>query len=440
MTSGASVWPTKTFAAAELTLYWLARFPDGKVVTTAPGFTQVKEILWPKIRDMVAGSLLAYPTPLETVLRLGPENFAIGISTDRAIRFHGWSGRVLVVIDEGPGVGTQIFEAIKGIRAGGRVTIFMLGNPTILGGPYQDAFTKDRARWHTITLNAFESPKVRPLLGDLDPLTTPDELLVKAIRDAPESSWPTVPTDFQDLVGPEWILEVWEDDGPDSIDWEARVMGRFPRHGENELISADTLEAWAGATDPEGPIDVGIDPAGPGENETAYVSRCLDTVLEVKSWRERDCRGRVVAELRKVQDRLRRVCVDVAGIGEGMYLHLRDEGFPVEEINVGKTPWGATDTDVRLAKERFANLKAQLYWALKERADVGDLRGVEDPETVAQLSTVRWSLTPRGQIAIEKKEQRQRRGLSSPDRAEALMLAFAEPPKRGIPKLEPTHY
>ena len=44
---------------------------------------------------------------------------------------------------------------------------------------------------------------------------------------------------------------------------------------------------------------------------------------------------------------------------------------------------------------------------------------------MAQLSTIRHLTDSRGRIAIESKEKARRRGVKSPDRAEALMLALA---------------
>ena len=45
-----------------------------------------------------------------------------------------------------------------------------------------------------------------------------------------------------------------------------------------------------------------------------------------------------------------------------------------------------------------------------------------------QLSLVKWGRNERGKIVIEKKEALQRRGISSPDHADALMLTYVDPP------------
>jgi hypothetical protein len=56
----------------------------------------------------------------------------------------------------------------------------------------------------------------------------------------------------------------------------------------------------------------------------------------------------------------------------------------------------------------------------------GDLAGLTDEKTIAQLTAIRYSHNSRGQIVIESKEDARKRGVKSPDRAEAVMLAFAE--------------
>ena len=57
------------------------------------------------------------------------------------MRFQGFQGRLLTVVDEAPGVKADIWDAIEGIRAGGDVRVLALGNPTIVSGPFHDAFT-----------------------------------------------------------------------------------------------------------------------------------------------------------------------------------------------------------------------------------------------------------------------------------------------------------
>ena len=51
----------------------------------------------------------------------------------------------------------------------------------------------------------------------------------------------------------------------------------------------------------------------------------------------------------------------------------------------------------------------------------------DDDELAAQLGALRYKFTSRGQVLIESKDDMRKRGLPSPDRADALMLTGAAP-------------
>jgi hypothetical protein len=71
-------------------------------------------------------------------------------------------------------------------------------------------------------------------------------------------------------------------------------------------------------------------------------------------------------------------------------------------------------------------LKDQLYWGLRQRFEDGDVAGLDDDLMISQLASIRYSHNSRGQVVIESKKEARERGVKSPDRAEALMLAFAD--------------
>jgi hypothetical protein len=123
--------------------------------------------------------------------------------------------------------------------------------------------------------------------------------------------------------------------------------------------------------------------------------------------------------LHPYRSELKNLNVDTVGIGYYMAQYLKDHGIPVTEINVGES---SRDSD------KYANLKAEHYWGLRMRAQSGDLAGLKDEKTIAQLAGISYSHNARGQILIENKEDARKRGVKSPDRAEAMMLAFAERP------------
>lgn len=402
----------KTFTAAEAVLWWITSQPSAIALTTAPTQMQVEKLLWAEIHRAVAGAAIQYPIPTLTRLQLGPDRYAIGFSTNEGLRFQGFHGNVLVVIDEAPGVLAEIFEAIEGIRAGGDVRVLTLGNPVIASGPFHDAFTSARGSWNTITISAFDTPNLQGI--------TLEQLL-----EMPEEELDQNPVPY--LISRRWVKEKYYELGSNHPVWQARVMGDFPRQSEDALLSLAWLEQAKYRTGEEGEWTAGLDVAGPGKDETALCVRCGTEIKFLKSWRKDDARGEVVAALEPLRLKLKQINIDSVGIGFGIVLHLRDLQFPVRGVNVGEA---ARDRD------KYANLKAELFWRFRQRAESGRLSGLTDDVAIAQLTSIRYEYNSRGQIIIESKDQARKRGVKSPDRAEAIILAFESIPMEGSGLIE----
>src|SRR5258708_34283676 len=147
------------------------------------------------------------------------------------------------------------------------------------------------------------------------------------------------------------------------------------------------------------------------------------------AWRGEDTRGPVVDFLNEFRHRLSTVRVDSIGIGHNFALHLRvDCRFPVEMVNVGmpcesKPVWGENDPS-----RRFVNVKAGMYLAVADAFEHNQVEGLTDATTIGQLAGLLTEFDSHGRMKIESKEDARKRGVPSPDRAEALMLALGKPP------------
>src|SRR5580693_3750343 len=203
----------KTFIGALAVLWWITRHQEGIAVTTAPTWTQVERLLWGEIQSAVYRAKIAYPKPAATSLRLGPDRYAIGLATNEGVRFQGFHGDVLIVLDEAPGVLPPIYEAIEGIRAGGNVRVLALGNPVISSGPFYDAFTANREGWNLITISAFDTPNLEGI--------TLEQLLKMSEEELDRNPCPY-------LTSRRWIKEKYYEWGPGHALWESRVLGNFP--------------------------------------------------------------------------------------------------------------------------------------------------------------------------------------------------------------------
>ena len=298
----------KTYAAAEAILWWITSRPDGIAVTSAPTWTQVERVLWGEIRRAVYHARIAYPNPTATTLRLGPGRYAIGLSTNEGVRFQGFHGSVLVVLDEAPGVLPEIWEAIEGIRAGGDVRVLALGNPTISGGPFHDAFTSNREGWNLITISAFDTPNL-------------EGITLERLLELPEHELDENPRPY--LTSRRWVKEKFREWGPGHPLWESRVLGNFPSQSEDALLSLACLEQAKLRDTGDGPLCAGLDVAGPGEDETVLCLRQGRKIVLLNAWANQDPRGDVLAALLPYKSRLAKVSVDSVGIGYYMAKHLK---------------------------------------------------------------------------------------------------------------------
>jgi len=73
----------------------------------------------------------------------------------------------------------------------------------------------------------------------------------------------------------------------------------------------------------------------------------------------------------------------------------------------------------------YRNLKAELWYKARAWLEARDCKMPKDEVLIAELATVRYSFTSNGKIAIEGKDEIKRRGLPSPDKADAFVLTFA---------------
>ena len=108
--------------------------------------------------------------------------------------------------------------------------------------------------------------------------------------------------------------------------------------------------------------------------------------------------------------------MDTAGIGYYFSEHIRSSGYRTEGVNVA-----SSSAD----KERFANLKAERFWFLRERFAKGQISGLSD-EMLAELAAIEYVVDTHGRIAIESKASVTSALGRSPDLAEALMIALGD--------------
>jgi hypothetical protein len=111
-----------------------------------------------------------------------------------------------------------------------------------------------------------------------------------------------------------------------------------------------------------------------------------------------------------------RKAVDADGLGAGVFDRLVELGHSVTEIRGGLP---ATQP------EDFTNRRSEWYWDLRNRFERGEIDIDPNDDVLAkQLVSIKYKLTSRGQIQVETKDEMRKRGVPSPDRADALVYSF----------------
>ncbi len=420
----------KTNLAADTVLWWTIH--GGITLTTAPTFRQVTKTMWPAIRTAHAKAL--YPLGgklLNTELQIAPEVFALGMSTDSGVNALGFHGRVLIVIDEAPGIGPGIFDAVRGIRAGGDVRILMLGNPDIEGGPYSEAFTAVGSGYRCYTISAFDIPNLSSLRKRPDEpwqetLQTLLALDSEALEDNPRPY----------LAGRHWVKEMHDECGVDSPIWESRVLAQFPSQSAYAAYPLAWLEA-ARKRVIEVPANAewqaGLDIAEAGEDETVLTVRHGPMIQPgfPRSWSKNPetIQGEVIEALKPYRDKNIMVAYDAIGVGAYFATPLKQAGFKCVPIKVSKAPRD---------RDNFPLLRDEIAWGLRDRMKpdvdgMAQLGGLTDDKTFRQLANIRYAPDAAGRRKFESKDSLKERGAKSPDRAESVMLAFC---RRSIDPLD----
>ena len=392
----------KDFTAAVAILWYLGAHDPGIVLSTAPTFRQVRHVLWRQLHRLhrrAAGRLGG--ELLDTRWELADDRYALGLSASGADQFQGFHcENMLVVVDEAEGVSEPIYEAVEALMTSANPKLLLIGNPTVTYGAFHRAFHQESGIYRTITISALESPNVAAGRVVVPGLTTA-----------------------------EWVEErraIWGDDSPL---FRARVMGEFPDRSDDGLISSADIEA---ALLPPGarpapergselfgaePAVIGVDVARYGPDRSVIVVRRGNVVVDVQVYSGIDTMelvGYVVVAMREYAPE--RVNIDVVGLGSGVVDRLREQGLTrVRGVSGAESP---------VREAACANLRAEGYWTLRQRFAQRAIRIPNDPELIAELSSLRYTFSSRGKVLMESKEDLRRRGRRSPDKADALMLAF----------------
>ena len=202
-------------------------------------------------------------------------------------------------------------------------------------------------------------------------------------------------------------------------------LGDYERVGDTLFVPAGLVEKAMGADVQAQPFDecvIGVDVARFGQDETVIaVRRGRNARHEWHAYTGLDTMevaARVATKIIEIGPDA--VFVDEGAMGAGVVDRLRQLGHDVTGVNFGSKPDGLT-------KVKTANKRAEMWQRMKEWLAQGGVAIPRDTKLEAQLTGVQYKHDANNAILLERKEYMRKRGLASPDRADALALTFAYP-------------
>jgi hypothetical protein len=445
----------KSWLAARAVAHWIETHPPGtaKVVTSATTWSQIEKVLWGEFRRVHAKAKLSGRTNRTEWVRplVGGDGKAEEIvayghrpADSDPTAFQGiHAENVLLVLDEAVGIPRQLADSADSLisnEGGHALAIFNPTDPT----SWVYKACQPGSGWNVIRISAFDTPNVYKCRASLVVQLPSGERRVEcgwegSYKDVqpgnlcPSCNTPLPPKEVvpdnvrRSLVDYQWVKLKTRQYGRTNPLYYARILGEFPEFNADALIPMHWLrkahERWEEDTTLDKvttPVELGVDVGG-GSAKNVIACRRGRRVSIIHEDYEPDTmktRDKIIQHL--VNEGASVAKVDYIGIGHGAVDSARSDKnrTDVVGIEVGKP---AVNT------EAYLNLRAEGYWLLREllRPDNPNAIALDpnDDETAAQLLDIRYQATNNSRIQIESKDSMKRRGINSPDRADAVMLA-----------------
>lgn len=387
----------KTSLAAWVMLHFMATRPYSRIPCVAPVGPQLRANLWPEVhlwlrkseflqahvqwqaekvfwKELQGKEWFAYPRSV---------NVKASVEEQAETLAGAHADNMLVICDEASGIPDAVFRPLEGGLTGPVNFALLIGNPTQHHGYFFEAMTKHRDDWLVLHWNAEDS----------------------------------------ELVTQESVDRMARKYGKDSNAYRIRVQGLPPKATPDTLIPWDWVMAAVDRNllvEVGSPIVLGIDVARELGGDASVILRrqgplVIDPIATFNGVNTQELAYWVLKEIGETDAAC--AAIDVIGWGAGVYDTLRDlASIPVLPVNVAES---ATDPD------KFMRLRDELWWTLREEFQAGVLSIPNDDELIGELTSIKYnfSKTAKEKIKIESKQELRDRGLSSPNKADALCLA-----------------
>lgn len=394
----------KTFIAARIALAFLFAYSpltgyEGgtKVIIVGTKFESLRKQVWAEL----GGAYYNARFPLGGILQahdlvLAPNWFAgiFGADKDSPERVQGYHAEnFLAIIEEATGVSDEVYEAIESCATSKNAHILAIANPLRLSGFFYEAcvdpkndLLKEQGLRNTIKVSSLEVPNV---IAD------------KEI--------------YPGLATREWVEEKKQKWGEASPMYQARVLGEFPQAAEDAVIPWETIEAACSEERlaqirPDEELKVVSMDIARGGDDSVIMALWGDYVYGIRAKKTPNTNEATDWFKEAHRDWGGKAAIDENGLGGGPYDRLRDEHLPIR---------GFVSQRKARNNERFANLKAETLWSLRERF-IEEQIAIPDSRYRDRLKNdlggYRWKPDMKGRVQIIDPPK-------SPDYGDALVIA-----------------
>ena len=328
--------------------------------------------------------------------------FAVARTATKPENMQGFhEDNMLFVVDEASGVADPIMEAIQGTLSGDNNRLLMCGNPTQNTGTFHDSHTVDAQSYYCMKVSSRDSPR----------------------------------TNKQNIADLERKF------GKNSNVVRVRVDGEFPEN-EDDVFIPMALATKAVNTEPlehcsPARISIGCDVARFGNDDTAIAQNIDGDIQKLVTRHGQDLYA-TADDIIAIYKALRAAypqylgliyaVIDDTGVGGGVTDILNREKIrqKLTKLMVVPVNFSSAVPD-KEAAGRYADIATWMWAVLRDMATAGTLHIPNDSTLIGQLTTRKYIFagTPL-KLKLEGKDALKKRGLTSPDRADAVALALYE--------------
>ncbi len=460
----------KSFLAGCLINWWYDVHDPGVVISTAPTYKAVADVLWTEVRlQRHRANLSGFRGESQCRMATSPEHWAQGVTARKGEAFQGrHRAHMLFVLDECIGVDSVYWEAIDTMAKGtAGHAVLAIGNPTDQASRAYAESQATRARsgepkWHVYSLSSLQHPNIAAELAGLPP-PIPNAVGLEQVEQGLSDECDIIPADEAEATDVFWPPDQICHDGtvisrggvwyrPGAV-FESRWLGRWPTAGAFGVWSEG---AWNAACKRQGPDlyqpqhfqseirpVIGCDVARYGDDYTSIHVRHMGTSLHHErhnGWSTTRTAGRLIELANEYAAWLSRfrpptadkikaasipINIDDDGVGGGVTDLLTAQKY-------GARPCIAQTGPVDAA--RYARLRDELWFSGPVRARRGKLDLSRIPREhllrlKLQAMAPLWKQDAAGRRVVESKDDMKKRlGKGSPDDMDALNLAYHEAP------------